>query len=86
MQTQQKSIKDFFRSLNKVTKLLIAIGTPLIVSLFCGGIFLELYIFTHGYFSEIARLADELIKCCGDLIAAVYIPAFMIEFVKRDKS
>lgn len=85
VQTQKYGVKDFLKSMNKATKLLLKIGTPLIISLFCGGVFLELYIFTQGYFSEIARLADELIRCCGDCLAAVYIPAIMIEFVKRDK-
>lgn len=79
MKTTQLSFKDFIKSVSKTTKLIILITAPLIISLFAGGLYLQIHMLIHGYSSEIARLSDELIKCCSDCLNAVFVPAFFIE-------
>ena len=79
MKTTQLSFKDFIKSVSKTTKLIILITAPLIISLFAGGLYLQIHMLIHGYSSEIARLSDELIKCCADCLNAVFVPAFFIE-------
>ena len=79
MKTTQLTFKDFIKSVSKTTKLIILITAPLIISLFAGGLYLQLHMLIHGYSSEIARLSDELIKCCADCLNAVFVPAFFIE-------
>ncbi len=84
MKVKTRDIKEFYLSLNKITKAFLLAGTPLIIALFAGGIFLEFYMFKYGYHSETARLARELIQCSSDCFSAVYIPAFIIELFKGD--
>lgn len=79
MKTTQLTFKDFIKSVSKTTKLIILITAPLIISLFAGGLYLQIHMLIHGYSSEIARLSDELIKCCADCLNAVFVPAFFIE-------
>ena len=79
MKTTQLTFKDFIKSVSKTTKLIILITAPLIISLFAGGLYLQIHMLIHGYSSEIARLSDELIKCCADCLNAVFVPTFFIE-------
>ena len=79
MKTTQLTFKDFIKSVSKTTKLIILITAPLIISLFAGGLYLQIHMLIHGCSSEIARLSDELIKCCADCLNAVFVPAFFIE-------
>lgn len=79
MKTTQLTFKDFIKSVSKTTKFIILITAPLIISLFAGGLYLQIHMLIHGYSSEIARLSDELIKCCADCLNAVFVPAFFIE-------
>ena len=85
MKTTQLTFKDFIKSVSKTTKLIILITAPLIISLFAGGLYLQIHMLIHGYSSEIARLSDELIKCCAYCLNAVFVPAFFIELYSNFK-
>lgn len=83
MKREIKEFKAYVKSINKISKIIILAGTPLIFALLFGGIFLEIFMLINGYRSQTDVLINELIKCCGDCISAIYIPALVIDFLIR---
>lgn len=73
------AFKDFLKSLNKITKIFLYLGTPIILSLFTGGLFLQITMLINGWSSEISEMSQDLIKCAADSFSALYIPALFIE-------
>lgn len=77
------TFSEFCRGLTKISKSALITALPLIISLFAGGLFLRLYIFTHGFSYEAYMLSEELIKCCSDCLSALFIPLFFIELYSK---
>lgn len=80
-----KDIIDFFRSADKITKRFFIFGTPIIISLFSGGIFLKALMLINGTSCELELLSNDLLKCGADCLSSIYIPALIIEFVLKAK-
>lgn len=76
-------LSDFFKNLSKPTKYAFLYSMPIIFSLFCGGIFLSIYMHFNGFSDETARLADEMIKCCGDCLVSLSAVSFFIELYTK---
>ena len=81
MKTQ--SIKEFYKSLSKISKAIIVLSVPLLLSLFLGCAFIQLYIILKGSTETNLILLNDLIKCSGDSLLSIIIPLFFIEIYSR---
>ena len=84
-------IKNFiaaFRQMNRLSKAYIRWGSPLVFTSAVLALFCRLSAGFIGVFDNMLFLSGELFELFKNMIAAVYVPAFVIELVvlmaKRD--
>lgn len=81
MKIKRKEVKEFIKSLDKTTKKFLYFGTPIILALFAGGVVTQIIMAANGFSAVLGELSENLFRCASDSFAAVYIPAFLIEFI-----
>lgn len=77
------SIKLFYKNLSKITKIIIVVSLPFILSMVLGSIFMQIYILLNGETDITVMLLNDLLKCSGDSLLSLVIPLFFIEIYSR---
>lgn len=81
MKIKRREIIKFIKSLDKTTKLFLYFGTPIILALLVCGVITQIITAANGFSAFLGELSENLFRCASDSFAAVYIPAFLIEFI-----
>lgn len=79
MNIKRKDFLDFARSLDGKTKLLLHIGTPIILALLLCGTAVKIAMVKQGFSGQLDELYKDLFTCAAESFTAVYLPAFFIE-------
>ena len=81
MQTLFKNIKEDFKKYNIVSKYIIKIGTPLLLSLILCVIICKIEIASGAAPDSLVILFEDLLECIKESFGAIYFTAFFLEIL-----